>query len=196
MPQTESDDKKLCILNCAISLFARLGFSGVSIRQIAEKSGCNLAAISYYFGGKEKLYSECLNVLDPQKLEKICSVLNSPQDREDMEQKLTQFCSEFCLIVHDYSQIVRIFINQLNANESYSPNLENTLFGPVMESIRGFLQEGINKNILKNDINTILIGRMILSLSITEVIYSPATNLTFEEFSKELIKNCTGSIYA
>lgn len=196
MSQLESDDKKLCILNSAIGLFARLGFSGVSVRQIAEKSGCNLAAISYYFGGKENLYSECLNVLDPQKLEKICSILNSPQDHEDVEKKLTQFCSEFCKIVHEYSQIVRIFINQLNANETYSPNLENTLFGPVMESIQAFLRDGITKNILRPDINTILIGRIFLSLSITEVIYSRATNLTFEEFSKELIKNCTGSIYA
>lgn len=41
----------------ALSLFARKGFDGVSIRELATASGANSAAISFHFGGKAGLYA-------------------------------------------------------------------------------------------------------------------------------------------
>ena len=40
------------ILLAATDLFAANHFNGVSIKEIAKKSGVNSALISYYFGGK------------------------------------------------------------------------------------------------------------------------------------------------
>lgn len=42
-------------MEAAEQLFAEKGFSGTSVRDIAEAAGVNLAMISYYFGSKEKL---------------------------------------------------------------------------------------------------------------------------------------------
>ena len=44
------------ILSAAEVLFAEKGFSYTSIRDITEKADCNLAAVNYYFHGKENLY--------------------------------------------------------------------------------------------------------------------------------------------
>lgn len=44
------------ILQAAEQLFAERGFRGTSLRKITEAAGCNLAAVSYHFHGKEKLY--------------------------------------------------------------------------------------------------------------------------------------------
>ena len=44
------------LLEAAEDLFCRRGFKDTSVRQIAAAAGCNVAAINYYFGGKEKLY--------------------------------------------------------------------------------------------------------------------------------------------
>lgn len=49
------------ILWAATDLFAANHFNGVSIKEIAKKSGVNSALISYYFGGKKNLYQEVLN---------------------------------------------------------------------------------------------------------------------------------------
>ena len=49
------------ILQAATELFAMNNFNAVSIKQIASASGCNSALISYYFGGKEKLYDEIIS---------------------------------------------------------------------------------------------------------------------------------------
>ncbi|GAB4296719.1 MAG: hypothetical protein Kow0090_11870 [Myxococcota bacterium] len=43
------------ILNAASRLFARKGYSGTGIREIAKEAGVNIAMINYYFGSKPKL---------------------------------------------------------------------------------------------------------------------------------------------
>ena len=52
---TEFNEKQLQIIETAERLFARKGFDGTSVRDIAEEAGINVAMISYYFGSKEKL---------------------------------------------------------------------------------------------------------------------------------------------
>ncbi len=61
---SESQGTRSLILQSALSLFALYGYDGVSIRQIAEKSNCNMGSISYHFGGKKGLYRECLFSFD------------------------------------------------------------------------------------------------------------------------------------
>ena len=49
------------LLATAARLFARKGYNGVSVRELAKAAGVNLSMISYHFGGKEGLYAEVLN---------------------------------------------------------------------------------------------------------------------------------------
>lgn len=44
------------LLDAAQSLFAERGFDAVATRELAERAGANIAAISYHFGGKRELY--------------------------------------------------------------------------------------------------------------------------------------------
>jgi AcrR family transcriptional regulator len=48
------------LLDAAVELFARNGFHGTSIRDIAERAGANVAAGHYHYGSKEGLYLEVL----------------------------------------------------------------------------------------------------------------------------------------
>jgi AcrR family transcriptional regulator len=55
IPRGESREK---LVEAAETLFSESGFDGVSIREIAEAAGVNIALIGYYFGGKEGLFTE------------------------------------------------------------------------------------------------------------------------------------------
>lgn len=46
------------LLESAGELFAKKGFAGTSIREIATKAGVNVAAVNYHFQSKENLYAE------------------------------------------------------------------------------------------------------------------------------------------
>jgi TetR/AcrR family transcriptional regulator, regulator of cefoperazone and chloramphenicol sensitivity len=49
-------ESKTRLIEAGVELFARFSFDGVSTRALANRAKVNLAAIQYYFGGKEGLY--------------------------------------------------------------------------------------------------------------------------------------------
>jgi len=51
------------LLAAASEEFARHGFAGARVRQIVEAAKVNVAAVNYYFGGKEGLYRATLRLL-------------------------------------------------------------------------------------------------------------------------------------
>lgn len=52
----EKTDAKQRLIEAALKVFGEHGFKGASTRAIAGEAGANIAAIPYYFGGKEGLY--------------------------------------------------------------------------------------------------------------------------------------------
>ena len=56
MTKAEKKETKLQIIDVARELFSQFGYDGTSVRQIAEKSGVNIAAINYHFRNKHGLY--------------------------------------------------------------------------------------------------------------------------------------------
>jgi len=55
------DKPTVCkIISAAIPLFAMKGLAAVSVKELAEAAGVNVALISYYFGGKDNLYTYVL----------------------------------------------------------------------------------------------------------------------------------------
>src|SRR5580704_15341985 len=51
------------IVVAALEVFGAHGFEEASTRQIAERAGVNLAALHYYFAGKDGLYRACADYI-------------------------------------------------------------------------------------------------------------------------------------
>lgn len=49
------------MLQAARRAFAQHGYDGVNLRDIAAQANCNVALVSRYFGGKEKLFQEAVS---------------------------------------------------------------------------------------------------------------------------------------
>src|SRR6204780_5254786 len=60
------------ILDSAERLFARHGFYGISVRDITEAAGVDVALVSYHFGGKRELFATVFQrraeLLNPERL--------------------------------------------------------------------------------------------------------------------------------
>jgi AcrR family transcriptional regulator len=56
----ESSSTKQRLLEAAEDLFAASGFDGVSVDMITRRAKANRAAVSFHFGGKERLYIEAV----------------------------------------------------------------------------------------------------------------------------------------
>jgi AcrR family transcriptional regulator len=73
----DSDERRQAIVDAAIPLFARKGFSGATTRELAEAAGVSEALLYRHFPSKQLLYSEILQQVgcqgDPA-LEKLASL--------------------------------------------------------------------------------------------------------------------------
>src|SRR5262249_15879904 len=56
LPPGRSEQAKARLLEAAVRIFGDKGLKGATVREIAKAAGQNVAAITYYFGSKEKLY--------------------------------------------------------------------------------------------------------------------------------------------
>lgn len=56
----DHNDTRGRILDASIILFAKHGLKSASIRDICSMANANIAAVTYYFGGKHELYAEAV----------------------------------------------------------------------------------------------------------------------------------------
>ena len=71
------NDKQLKIMETAEELFAEKGFSGTSVRDIADAADVNVAMISYYFGSKEKMLESLFTYRSESTMMKLESMFNN-----------------------------------------------------------------------------------------------------------------------
>jgi AcrR family transcriptional regulator len=74
------------ILEAAGEIFAECGFRASTVRKICERARVNVAAINYYFGGKEKLYTEVLRHWHDFAIKKYPLLLEAGEDAPVEEQ--------------------------------------------------------------------------------------------------------------
>jgi AcrR family transcriptional regulator len=81
--ETQAADARVRLLEAAYDLFVRKGFSGVSIREIADAAATNSALISYYFGDKQGLFREVFKAAaDPLNAERMARFEKLAQARK------------------------------------------------------------------------------------------------------------------
>ncbi|GAB4351319.1 MAG: ScbR family autoregulator-binding transcription factor [Candidatus Abyssubacteria bacterium] len=75
------------IIEASLKLFARRGYHGTSVAQIAEATGMTKGALYWYFKGKEDLF---LNVLDCIREEWQKNIMSRVESHEGVVEKLEQ----------------------------------------------------------------------------------------------------------
>jgi len=84
------------ILARAVSLFARAGFEGVTMRDIAADVGVSVAALYYHFANKEALYLEAMAFAFADKADGITTALAAPGT---VIERLTRFIEGFTQLI-------------------------------------------------------------------------------------------------
>lgn len=69
-PEAEADSKRR-ILEAAGQIFAEKGFQPATVREICQQAEVNIAAVNYYFGGKDRLYVEAVKAAHQQRKQSV-----------------------------------------------------------------------------------------------------------------------------
>lgn len=129
------------LLDAAERLFSEKGFEGTSIRQLTTAAKCNIAAVNYYFGGKDKLYVEVFHrrmvALREMRVRSINEVMNSTE--ATLENLLHAFATAFIEPLLDESggrRFVKLMTREmLNRHLPANMLLEETVI-PVFSTLQ------------------------------------------------------------
>lgn len=80
---TTSPEAVKAILNKSIPLFAKHGFTGVSIRQVANAVGLSIATLYHHFPDKKTLYLKSIEQAFSDKAEGLTEVNETPGTKEE-----------------------------------------------------------------------------------------------------------------
>ena len=128
------------IFDAAKRLFAEKGFAGTSIREITSEAGCNLAAVNYYFRGKDKLYLEVLTQTLVEFREELISSIAAEAERPDrhttLESLLRAFAQAFLMpFVTGQQQLLKLLIHEMTNRRLP----QGMLFKEVIEPVEATL---------------------------------------------------------
>ena len=78
LPNATQQGTRTRLLQTSLATFAHRDFEAVSIREIVEQAGANIAAISYHFGGKQGLFECALQDYRKRYIDRIVALLEGP----------------------------------------------------------------------------------------------------------------------
>lgn len=142
--ETQSAQARGRLLDAAERLFAENGFEGTSVRQITALADCNVAAVNYHFGGKDKLYLEMFGHRMQQirniRLASIAEVMAEKGPDTPLEDLLQAFATAFLDPLVNESGGRRFL--RLSVREMLDPHLPPDMFytetvRPVMGAMLG-----------------------------------------------------------
>lgn len=76
-----SPDRRSLILDAVLTILAREGIAGVSVRAVAREAGVALGLVHYYFGDKTALISAALRRIEEQDLQIVDPAGSDPERR-------------------------------------------------------------------------------------------------------------------
>lgn len=140
-------DVKMRILMSAKSLFAKQGFDGTSVRQICEAAGANVALVSYYFGGKEKVFEAIFEHFFPGTPEAFFRHEEELKEPVEGLKMLTREILKFTIQDKELSDIVQ----QELTLQSPRLNIVFSFLKPVWSKVKELLELGKEQGVFRYD---------------------------------------------
>ncbi|MBL7546218.1 MAG: TetR/AcrR family transcriptional regulator [Bdellovibrionaceae bacterium] len=152
--QKNEQTAKRDILKCARTLFAKKGFEGVSVREIAKESGQNISMISYYFGGKEGLYKEILS--DHMKLvsgavnKLFKGHANKEMTAKTFRAELKSLVSIFVNMKFNNPEMMSLMQRERVNGLPFARDLHEQIIGPLALQVVDVFKEAQKKKIIRS----------------------------------------------
>ena len=145
------DKKKIrdSIITTATRLFAERGLNGVSIRELSTAAGVSISMISYYFEGKEGLYSSVLREQFAC-FEYIQTI--KERDAEPLE-KVEEYIRWSIQRNREYPHLLRYYTSELTNPTRHFSEIVQPALTKALYILVEIIKEGIVKKQFRKDLN-------------------------------------------
>jgi len=139
------------LISTATHLFAERGLNGVSIRELSKAAGVSISMISYYFGGKEGLYS---SVLQDQfsSFEHIEEIHKADSEALD---KIEAYIRWIIVRHRSNPYLLRFYTSELTNPTQYFSLIVQPAIGKVIQLLVQIIEDGIARKKFRKDLNPV-----------------------------------------
>jgi AcrR family transcriptional regulator len=187
--ERHADVAREAILNAGQDAFARLGFSGARVDEIAKASGYNKALLFHYFGDKLGLYQAVMGRMKERILEHLGGTIERfalASDETPTREQVVNFVTESFRWVFDYygahPQTARILAWE--AAEGWQTFTACAPIGrdsPWTIRVRAFLQRAQAAGVLRRQLDPTMLLATVMSLPLIHLVSVPRYEAQFAD---------------
>jgi len=141
------------ILDVAEALFARRGFSGVGMREVADTVGLGKSSLFHHFRTKTQLYFEMLDRVLGRIEERLTPVLASPAQPLD---KIDAGIDTLIDALAEHPSTARLLLRSLFEDDDFPEQAQEpeqaaaeARLGRILDSIRRLLDDGVAQGVFR-----------------------------------------------
>ena len=155
MPSKQEYSTRKRLFAAGIKVFAEKGFRDATVREICKQAGAaNINSINYYFGSKEMLYREILELI----FSEYDSYDLGDWNRKSPKDQLKEMISNFCRMLYKNnaftSDITAIFVNEMTRPSPFIEDLVDKYNRPRIKRhlniFRELLGDGATEDMVRD----------------------------------------------
>ena len=123
-PQTPGEQRRQSLIEAAYHLIAEKGFEQLRTRDIAARTGVNIATLHYYFARKEDLIQGVVEYLLKQFM--LAHLPDSPFEMGNPLQQIRAELAEMYTLLHERPEVF-IVMNELALRSRHDPMIQASL---------------------------------------------------------------------
>lgn len=139
------------LLEVGTQLFAERGLHGVSIRELSQCADASISMISYYFGGKEGLYSAVLT----EQFACFDEIEEIRQQGTDPVAMIAAYLRWTLQRHRNNPYLLRFYTSELTNPTPYFHSIVSPAIGKVIKILAEIVEDGIRQGRFRKDVNAV-----------------------------------------
>ncbi len=194
-PILDSEQTKWLLIKAALPLFARKGFDGTTVRDVADAAGVNLSLVSYHFKGKLGLYRSCIEEFGQARQSKSKEILQLPQSFEEFKLRFRFLIEDMIAFQVEHPSVCQIVFREIDEGLPIAKDIFEKTLMQTFTSLVEFIEHAKKKGFLRSSIDPMSVAMMtqasLFHMMRTDKVRKEYFNLSImdEGFRKQTIEN-------
>jgi TetR/AcrR family transcriptional regulator len=154
------EQTRQALLHAALPFFARKGFDGTTVREVADAAGVNLSLVSYHFDGKQGLYRTCIEEFGRLRQNRLEEILQPARNHEEFKFRFRFLIEDMLGFMMNNPYLCQIVLREIDdglpiAKDIFEKTLMKTFSGLV-----DYIQKAKENGYVRASINPLVVSMM------------------------------------
>lgn len=163
MAELSGEELKAAILLSARKYFAKHGYQGANLKDIAQDVGVANSLIHYHFTDKEGLFQACMEPFARDRMEAILRLLGEPKNKDAFKVRIELFAEEMIAAFGQDPHSFDIIDREVKAeNPIILKIFENTML-KAFRAVIEFFKQAKSNDMLRDDCDPMISAALLFS---------------------------------